>query len=148
MVAEVAACGLELATVGDAVGRVEPAPRELAASTWGTGKDLSTWDSPGVAELAFAARGAELRTVAAAASGAPAGAALARAVRELLALQASDWPFQVSRELASEYPLERVRGHLAAHDAALEALADSAAVPEPSLRNLAPDLALSSLAAP
>ena len=26
------------------------------ASTWGSGKDLSTWDSPGVAELAFGAR--------------------------------------------------------------------------------------------
>ena len=76
------------------------------------------------------------------------GPALERAARELLALQASDWPFQVSRELASEYPLERVRAHLAANDAALGALADSAAVPEPSLRNLAPDLALSSLAAP
>jgi 1,4-alpha-glucan branching enzyme len=148
VVAEAATRGLELATVGDAVGRVEPVARELSASTWGTGKDLSTWDSPRVAELAFAVRGAELRTVAAATSGALAGPALERAARELLAVQASDWPFQVSRELASEYPLERVRGHLAAHDAALGALADSAAVPEPSLRNLAPDLALSSLAAP
>jgi 1,4-alpha-glucan branching enzyme len=122
--------------------------RELAGSTWGTGKDLTTWDSPRVAELVFAARGAELRTVAAATAGLPAGPALARAARELLAIQASDWPFQVTRELASGYPVERVRAHLAAHDAALGALADSTTVPEPSLRNLAPDLALSSLAAP
>lgn len=148
VVAEAAERGLELATVGDAVGRVEPVRRELAASTWGTDKDLSTWDSPRVAELAFAARRAELRTVAAATAGAPAGPALERAARELLAAQASDWPFQVSRELASGYPLERLRDHLAAHDAALGALADSASVPEPALRNLAPDLALSSLVAP
>ncbi len=148
VVAEAAAQGLELATVGDAVGRVEPVARELVASTWGTGKDLTTWDSPRVAELAFAARGAELRTVAAATSRAPSGPALERAARELLAIQASDWPFQVTRNLASEYPAERVRDHCTALDTALGALTDSAAVPEPSLRNLAPDLALSSLAAP
>jgi 1,4-alpha-glucan branching enzyme len=110
---------------------------------------MSTWDSPRVSEIAFAARRAELRTVAAATAGvAVAGPALERAARELLALQASDWPFQVTRELASGYPAERVEGHLAAHDAALGALADSAVVPEPSVRNLAPDLALASLAAP
>jgi 1,4-alpha-glucan branching enzyme len=148
VVAEAAEQGLGLATVADAVERCEPVARELAPSTWGTGKDLSTWDSPRVAEMAFAARRAELRTVAAATAGVAAGPALERAARELLALQASDWPFQVTRELASEYPGERVSGHLAAHDAALGALADSAAVPEPSLRNLAPDLALASLAAP
>jgi len=148
VVAEADAQGLELATVGDAVGRVEPVPRELAASTWGTDKDLTTWDSPRVAELAFAARRAELRTVAAATGGMTAGPALERAARELLAIQASDWPFQVTRDLASGYPAERVRDHDAALDAAVRALTDSAAVPEPSLRNLAPDLALSSLAAP
>ena len=147
VVEEAGAHGLELAAVGDAVERIEPRRRPLAASTWGTPKDLTTWDSPLVAELAFAARRAELRTVAAAAGGA-AGPALERAARELLAVQASDWPFQVTRDLASGYPAERVRGHAAAHDAALGALADSAAVPEPSLRNLAPDLALASLAAP
>jgi len=147
-VGEAAEQGLELATIGDAVARVEAVDRALAPSTWGTDKDLSTWDSPSVAEIAFAARRAELRTVAAATTATASGPALERAARELLALQASDWPFQVTRELASEYPGERVSGHLAAHDAALGALADSTAVPEPSLRNLAPDLALASLAAP
>jgi 1,4-alpha-glucan branching enzyme len=145
---EARAQGLALTTVGGALERVAPVEREVAASTWGTDKDLSTWDSPPVAEPAFLARAAELRTVAAATGGDDAGVALERAARELLALQASDWPFQLTRDLASGYPLERIRGHAAAHDAALRALADSAAVPEPSLRNLAPDLALSSLAAP
>ena len=140
--------GLELATVGQALERIEPVDRGLAASTWGTDKDLSTWDSPRVAEAAFAARTGELRTVAAATSGAAHEPALERAARELLALQASDWPFQMSRGLADDYPRERVDGHAAALDAALRALAHSASVPEPSLRNLAPDLALSSLATP
>jgi 1,4-alpha-glucan branching enzyme len=148
VIAEADARGLELATVGDAVGRVEPTTRELAASTWGTGKDMTTWDSPRVAEFAFSARGAELQTVAAATGGTASGPALERAARELLAIQASDWAFLAKRELASDYPAERVRGHRAALDTALGALTDSAAVPEPSLRNLAPDLALSSLAAP
>ena len=140
--------GLELATVSEGVARVEPVPRRLRASTWGTGKDMTTWDSPPVAELAFAARRAELRTVAQAARGPEPKAALARAARELLALQASDWAFQVTRELAADYPLRRVAGHAAAHDAALGALADSGLVPDPALRNLAPDLDLAPLVAP
>jgi 1,4-alpha-glucan branching enzyme len=147
VVAEAVEQGLELRTVSDALGRVDPVERTLAASTWGTDKNLSTWDSSRVADFAFGARTAELRTVAAATAGA-AGAPMERAARELLAIQASDWPFQVTRDLSDRYPDERLAGHLAAHDAALGALADSGAVPEPSLRNLAPDLALASLASP
>jgi 1,4-alpha-glucan branching enzyme len=69
-------------------------------------------------------------------------------VRELLALQASDWAFMVTRELAADYPLERVRAHTAEHDAALVALKDSGAVPDPALRNLAPRLDLAALLGP
>jgi 1,4-alpha-glucan branching enzyme len=148
VVEEASAQGLELATIDEALDRTEPVERDLAPSTWGTDKDLSTWDSPAVADIAFAARSAELRTIAAATSTPAGGAPLERAARELLALQASDWPFQVSRGLADAYPRERIAGHAAALDAALEALAHSTAVPEPSLRNLAPDLSLASLATP
>jgi len=75
--------------------------------------------------------------------------AAVRAARELLALQSSDWAFQESRDLAAEYPRDRCAGHAAELDAALGALADSTAVlREPALRNLAPDLVLSALAAP
>jgi 1,4-alpha-glucan branching enzyme len=148
VVDEAAGAGVELETVAAALERVEPLERELAASTWGRDKDLSTWDSPRVAELAFAARTGELRTVAAA-GGAPSDhPPLERAARELLALQASDWAFQQTLGLASGYPAERVRGHREELDAALLALADSRAVREPRLRNLAPDLALSRLTAP
>ena len=76
---------MRLVTVSEGIELVEPVARELAPSTWGTGKDFTTWDSPAVAELAFAARGAELRTVAAVAGHGARHPALERAARELLA---------------------------------------------------------------
>jgi 1,4-alpha-glucan branching enzyme len=145
---EAPAAGLELATVSEALERVEPVERTLEPSSWGRGKDLSTWDSPAVAELAFTARTAELRTVRSVALRHEPHEALERAARELLALQASDWAFMVTRELAGGYPLERVRAHAAAHDAALAALTDSGVVPEPTVRGLAPYLDLAPLCAP
>ena len=138
--------GLELTTLPAGLDHVEPIERELAASTWGSPKDLSTWDSARVAEIAFTARGAELSTVAAAAS-AGQGPALERAARELFALQASDWAFLMTRDLAADYPLERVRAHAAELSAALGAL-DSAPLPDPELRSLAPRLDLAPLVSP
>jgi 1,4-alpha-glucan branching enzyme len=135
--------GLELVTVSEGLERVEPRAAELAASTWGVGKDLSTWDSPTVGAMAIAARRAELRTVASAGN-ATSRIALERAARELLALQASDWAFMVTRDLAADYPAER----LAAHQANLDLALTSGAVPEPALRNLAPDLDLAALTSP
>jgi len=140
--------GLPLVTASEGIERVAPVAGALAPSTWGAGKDLSTWDAPAVAELAFAARHAELRTVAAAARAHAPRAALERAARELLALQASDWAFMVTRALAGGYPRERARGHAARLAAALEGSAGvCSAAPEPTLRNLAPDLDLASLTA-
>jgi 1,4-alpha-glucan branching enzyme len=145
---EAEAQGVRLVTVSEGIQLVEPVARPLARSTWGRGKDFTTWDAPAVAQLAFDARAAELRTVAAvAAHGAP-HAALERAARELLAMQASDWAFMVTRDLAADYPAERMRCHGAALDAALAALTDSAAAPDPSLRGLAPHLDLSPLTTP
>ena len=140
--------GLRLVTASEGLELAEPVERPLAASSWGQGKDLSTWDAPRVAEFAFAARAAELGTVAAAAGGAGHGDALARAARELLALQASDWPFMVSRELAGDYPQQRLEGHRRAFDAALAALRHSRAAPDPRVRDLAPHLDLASLTTP
>ena len=145
---------LALATLPDALARYDAVERPLAASSWGMPKDLTTWDSPRVAELAFGARSAELRTVAAAGhlswgSDTRLRDALARAARELLALQSSDWAFQVTRDLAADYPLTRMNAHSESLDAALGALRDSrSAVPTPALRNLAPDLDVSPLLAP
>jgi 1,4-alpha-glucan branching enzyme len=145
---EAEAHGVRLTTVSEGIENVTPVARELAASTWGHAKDFRTWDAPAVAELAFNARAAELRTVAAVARhGGPHGA-LERAARELLAMQASDWAFMVTRDLAADYPAERMRAHGEALDAALAALTDSAAAPEPALRGLAPHLDLSPLTTP
>ena len=109
VVQECARQGLPLVRLDDALERHEPAPVEDAqawgATTWGQGGDLSTWSAPAVADLAFATRAAELDVVRA---GPRAGAA---AVRELLALQASDWAFMVSRGLAVPYARERFAAH-------------------------------------
>ena len=135
VVEECARQGLELVALDDALERHEwPAASsteaDWPASSWGEGGDLSTWSGPAVAEMAFAVRAAELRVLAA---GDRAGAA---AVRELLALQASDWPFMVSRDIAVPYARERFDGHRRALTRALEmgAQADVA-----GLRNLAAD---------
>jgi 1,4-alpha-glucan branching enzyme len=145
---EADAQGVRLVTVSEGIELVEPVPRELVASSWGHGKDFTTWDAPPVAELAFAARAAELRTVAAVAGHGARHPALERAARELLAIQSSDWSFMVTRELAADYPVERMRMHGATLDAALAALTDSATAPEPSLRGLAPHLDLAPLTTP
>jgi 1,4-alpha-glucan branching enzyme len=140
--------GLALATLPDALERHEPVERPIADSTWGKDKSFSTWDAPLVADIAFSARAAELRTVAAAAGARVDDAALQRAARELLALQASDWAFQVTHELAGDYPLRRVEEHTARLDEALAALAgggDSGGAGEPDVRGLAPGLDVSPL---
>jgi 1,4-alpha-glucan branching enzyme len=137
--------GVPLATLPDALTRIEPVERPLRESTWGRPKDLTTWDSPRVAEIAFAARRAELRTVAGAAAGRAHTPALERAARELLMLQSSDWAFQVTHELAGDYPLERVAAHQRELDAALTALKDSGSVSDAEVRNLAPHVELSPL---
>ena len=135
VVHECARQGLELVRLDDALERHEPvsipaAPERDAwrASTWGEHGDLSTWSGPAVAEMAFAARAAELQVLA---CGARAGTV---AVRELLALQASDWPFMVSRDIAAPYARERFAAHRQALARALAAgeHADAAGV-----RNLA-----------
>ncbi len=59
-----------------------------------------------------------------------------RALRELLALQSSDWAFLMTRALAGDYPAERA----AAHAAALEEALNGRSELEPALRNLAPEL--------
>jgi len=140
--------GVELVRLPEALDSHEPVQRELEPSTWGRDKDLSTWDSPKVADLAFSVRAAELHTLAAAARHGAAGPALERAARELLAAQASDWAFIATFDLAGDYPRQRVEGHLSELQAALEALADSKPAPEPALRNLAPQLDLAPLVAP
>ncbi len=143
VLAESARQGLELVRLDDARERFEPARRtEVAhsrATSWGKDGDLSTWSGPAVSELAFEARAAELQVAAAGTGAGPA------AIRQLLALQSSDWPFMVSREIALPYALERFEAHRVA---LLDALAEGPAAGATRLRNLAVDGGGSSFLAP
>jgi 1,4-alpha-glucan branching enzyme len=126
--------GLALTTLDDALERHTPvrAPAEAEAgvTSWGEGRDLRTWSGPQVADLAWRARTAELAMLARPAPPSD------RALRELLALQASDWAFLDTRGLAGDYPRERADGH---HRSLQWALADDNAG-DPAVRGLAPDL--------
>jgi 1,4-alpha-glucan branching enzyme len=132
--------GLRLVRLDDALERVEPVPfatQGLAPVSWGQDGDLSTWSGPPVAEIAHAQRAAELRLLAA---GPRAGVT---ALRQLLALQSSDWAFMVTRELAAPYAHGRIADHLAALGRALD---DGAHAAADGLRNLAPDAQLGGFA--
>ncbi len=135
--------GVRLLTVPEALVEHEPVERPLRASSWGEGKDLRTWDSPPVADLAWGARRLELRLLRALRSGLG-GPAARRAARELLAAQASDWAFLDKRGQAGDYAYQRATGHA---EAMLEAI-DSPSLTDSRMRALAPDLSLSSLLQP
>ena len=136
---------VRMLTLPEAIAEHPGAERELRGATWGEGKDLRTWDSPAVADLAWAARRLELRTVGAlAADGLPAGAR-ERAVRELLAVQASDWAFLDGKRQAGDYAYQRATDHARA---LLDAIDSSAPEADAKLRSLAPDLSLVPLLEP
>jgi 1,4-alpha-glucan branching enzyme len=127
--AVIAACdrrGVELAPL-DADVEAEAAPDEVPPTSWGDGRDLRTWSHPAAGGLAWLQRAAELRALSARLRPSD------RALRELMALQSSDWAFLLAAGSAGNYPRERAEGHLAALD---EALADPSM--DPALRNLAP----------
>jgi 1,4-alpha-glucan branching enzyme len=111
----------------------EPAPAGQPATSWGEGRDLRTWSGPAAGGLAWRQRAAELTVLA------PGARPGERALRELLALQSSDWAFLVAHGTAGPYPAERAAGHEAALRAAL------AGDGEAPLRSLAPHLAGASI---
>lgn len=98
---------------------------ELAQSTWGTGKDSSTWLNQqtrwmweDLAEvesrmfmLAGRRPGARL-----------AARALEQLEREVLLLESSDWPYMVAKDRAKEYSIERFQTHLERFEAVAGAL--------------------------
>lgn len=135
--------GVRLLTATEALAEHQPLERPLVASTWGESKDMSTWDSPVVADIAWAARRLELRLLRALSAGLP-GAAANRAARELLAAQASDWAFLDKKGEAGDYAFQRATSHAGAM---LEAI-DSPSDTDPCMRSLAPDLSLTPLLEP
>jgi 1,4-alpha-glucan branching enzyme len=143
VLAGAAAAGVRLVTVPEALAEHQPVERPLQAATWGEDKDLSTWDSPAVADIAWGARRLELRLLRALSAGLRGDGAL-RAARELLGAQASDWAFLDQRGQAGDYAYQRAISH---SKAALEVI-DSPTIADPRLRALAPDLSLSPLLQP
>jgi 1,4-alpha-glucan branching enzyme len=148
--------GIRLVTLPEALGRHQAEERPLRESTWGEGKDLRTWDSPEVADLAWAARRLELRVLRGVGTGALAPDAAERAARELLALQASDWAFLDRRRQAGDYPYQRSTAHARALLEAIHSGQEAKAsdhpaepdAPDPRMRSLAPDLSLVPLMEP
>ncbi len=134
---------LRMVTLDQAVTDHPTRETELKASTWGEEQDFRTWDSPLVADLAWGARRSELRLLRAVRRGIDPERA-ARATRELLAIQSSDWAFLDGRGGAGDYAYLRAISHA---EAMLEAL-DSEVKPEPQMRSLAPQLSISPLLAP
>jgi 1,4-alpha-glucan branching enzyme len=135
--------GVRLVTVPQALAEHEPVERALRPSSWGEGKDLRTWDSPPVADLAWAARRLELRLGRAVSAGLR-GLCLERAARELLAVQSSDWAFLDQRKQAGDYAYQRATDH---SRALLEAI-DCDRSTDPRMRSLAPDLSIAPLLEP
>jgi 1,4-alpha-glucan branching enzyme len=135
--------GVRLLTLPRALREHDPENRTVRESSWGEGKSLETWDSPGVADLVWGARRLELRLLRAVETGLAAPAA-ERAARELLAVQSSDWAFMDHRGQAGDYPFTRVLAHAGAM---LEAI-ESPEAPDPRMRNLVPDLSLAPLLEP
>jgi len=136
--------GIRLVRLDEALAEHEPEERQLRRSSWGERKDLSTWDSRAVADLAWGARRLELRLLRALDSNGISAAAAERAARELLAVQSSDWAFLDHRGQAGDYAFGRAVGHARA---LLEAI-DSGGSPDPRMRNLAPDMSLAPLREP
>jgi len=157
-----AAAGVRLVTVPQALEDHEPERRPLRRASWGEDKDFSTWDSPPVADLAWAARRLELRALGAIrglgaseggfrgrgdrdrTSGGSGRDRAERAARELLAVQASDWAFLDRRGQAGDYAWRRASDH---SQALYEAIGCDR-VTDPRMRSLAPDMTLAPLLEP
>ncbi len=133
--------GVPLLPLDDALAGAESAPWPAGLdepTSWGQPPTLWTWSGPRAADIAWAQRAAELRALAAGPE------VTERAVRELLALQASDWAFLETRELAGPYARERFEGHLGNFHEALRTLVSAPS----AVRGLAPHLRIAPLLEP
>jgi 1,4-alpha-glucan branching enzyme len=143
VLAGAAEAGVRLLTVPRAVEEHEPERRPLRRSSWGEEKDFSTWDSPPVADLAWAGRRLELRLLREVRAGLR-GPRAERAARELLGAQASDWAFLDRRGQAGDYAWQRAADHAEALYEAIGSDRDT----DPRMRSLAPDMTLAPLLEP
>ncbi len=110
--------GIELVTPAGYLERLGDAALEPlwpGETSWGLRNNFYTWKNPLTEQMLTAVEDGEGR-IAAAALTLPEGElerrSLDQALRELLILQASDWPFMVTREQAAGYAQERFAAHL------------------------------------
>ena len=139
--------GLVLRELGDiattVAGRLEAEPpREriaLAEGSWGKNNDHSTWIAPQTNWMWDGIRSAASR-VRAVADDPPSDALRKRAadhaLRELLLLESSDWPFLVTTGQASDYATERFRSHAQRLQRALDIATRGTGDDEVELRSL------------
>jgi len=123
--------GLRLTTLDDARGRRDPIPAPTTSASAAGGRAATC--GPGAAPRSRSWRGRPVPANSPCSPRArgPGGRVGERALRELLALQSSDWAFLHDRKLAGDYPVERANGHAASAATALARDDD-----EPALRNL------------
>jgi len=101
---------------------------ELSETTWGTGRDNSTWFNPATDWMWEEMRavherlGGLLEHAAARDSGSMERRAIEQAARETLLLESSDWPYMVAKDRAGDYAIQRFRCHLKRFDFLAEAL--------------------------
>jgi 1,4-alpha-glucan branching enzyme len=140
VLSEAAERGLVIRRLDDALAEREaaPVPSGVGVTTWGSPRNLSTWDGPQVADLAWRVRAAELAVLSAPRDQAQ------DALHELLALQASDWAFMITRSLAGPYPRERSDGHFSELQDRLGSVGSAPGGP----RNLARHATIAPLLAP
>ncbi len=118
----------------------ERAPVELAETSWGTGRDHSTWLNEGTRWMWEAVGASASRLSGLARRFEPAGTgplearALVQAAREVLLLESSDWPYMVAKDRAADYASERFRRHLERFESLCGALED------PEVKGAADDL--------
>ncbi|HEV2251311.1 MAG TPA: 1,4-alpha-glucan branching protein domain-containing protein [Candidatus Limnocylindria bacterium] len=139
--------GLVLRELGDlsttVAGRLEAEPpRErvaLAEGSWGKNNDHSTWLAPQTQWMwdGIASAASRVRALA----DAPPRDALRKraadqALRELLLLESSDWPFLVTTGQAGDYATERFRSHAQRLGRSLEIAARGTTDDEVELRSL------------
>jgi 1,4-alpha-glucan branching enzyme len=106
--------GVRVTTLAGAVeaGHVGE-PRELPASSWGSGKDWRVWDGEQVADLVDEARHVQDRLVQLVDKfGGPfRDPVLDQLAREALLVTSSDWAFMVTKDSAAEYARRRAAEH-------------------------------------
>jgi 1,4-alpha-glucan branching enzyme len=130
---------VELASCTDYVERHPPVKSvSVPAGSWGVGGDHQVWANAANTWLwpEIGAAAAALSERASQEPGVPAREAmLNQAARELLLMQASDWPFMMTSGQAPEFAVERFRTHQARFEQCLRA-ADRSTVDDQLLRDL------------